>query len=123
LLDKDKSVTVHHANIKLLATEFYKVRNGLSVGNISNLFEKSNNPYNTRSNAEFLLPQVRTELHGNSSLRYLCPLIWNIVPQEIKNSKSLAVFKNLIKNWKPINCPCRLRKLYVQGVGFTNISQ
>jgi len=103
--------------------KIYKVKNVLSVGNISNLFERSNNPYNTRSNAEFLLPQVRTELHSKSSLRYLGPLIWNIVPQEIKNSKSLAVFKNLIKNWKPINCPRRLCKLHAQGAGFINISQ
>ena len=36
---------------------------------------------------------------------------WDMVPDDINNSKSLNEFKNKIKGWKPINCQCRLCKL------------
>ena len=34
------------------------------------------------------------------------------------NSASLAIFKQKIKSWTPVNYPCRLCLNYVEGVGF-----
>ena len=42
--------------------------------------------------------------------------IWEIVPEHIKNCKSLNEFKNKIKTWIPDKCSCS--KTYVAGVGF-----
>ena len=44
--------------------------------------------------------------------------MWNIVPQNIRESSSLNDFKSLIKFWKPGTCPCRLCKNYIAQVGF-----
>ena len=38
LLEKDSSVSIHHRNIQCLATELYKVSNGLSAPVVSNIF-------------------------------------------------------------------------------------
>ena len=38
LLDKDKSVTIHHRNVQLLAIELYKIRHSLSVDTIDDIF-------------------------------------------------------------------------------------
>ena len=46
------------------------------------------------------------------SLNYLARKIWNSVPQVIKNSESLYVFKTKTKQWIPIIYPCRLCKLF-----------
>ena len=46
------------------------------------------------------------------------PKIWNILPDEIKQQTSLNSFKKSVKKWKPQDCPCRLCKVYVNGVGF-----
>ena len=50
-------------------------------------------------------------------------MTWEMVPDDIKKSKTLSTFKDNIKNWKPSGCKCRLCKDYVQGVGYVNISQ
>ena len=40
LLEKDKSVSIHHRNIHRVAIEMYKVINNLSPGIIQDLFQK-----------------------------------------------------------------------------------
>ena len=65
-------------------------------------------------------PQVRTIYKGENSLKVFGPIIWNIIPNEIKNTDSLDNLKKLIRKWKPTNCPCRLCKNYIPKVGFVN---
>ena len=49
LLSKDKSVTVHQRNLQILATEMYKILNGLSPDIMQGIFETKSNHYNTRN--------------------------------------------------------------------------
>ena len=46
------------------------------------------------------------------------PKTWDIVPPEIKESKSLLEFKQKIKRWIPTECTCRLCKSYIYNLGF-----
>ena len=62
----------------------------------------------------------RTVFFGNKSIMNLGAKLWNMVPQNIKSSESLNVFKSKIKYWTPNHCPCRIRKTYIGQVGFTN---
>ena len=55
---------------------------------------------------------------GEGSVRYRGPKTWEIVPEEIKQSESLDIFKDRIKKWKPVDCKCNLCKTYVEGVGY-----
>ena len=50
--------------------------------------------------------------YGTESLSYLGPKMWSVLPDDLKNIKSLNAVKIKIKQWKP-NCPCKLCKLYV----------
>lgn len=36
---KDRSITVHQINLQILATEIYKISNGLSPEDVQNIFE------------------------------------------------------------------------------------
>ena len=65
-----------------------------------------------------ILPRVRTVNRGVETIRYLGPKTWELVPGEIKKSKTLFEFKEKIKYWKPVDCTCRLCKIYVKGVGY-----
>ena len=38
LLERDKSVTIHYRNLQLLATEMYKLKNGLTPKIMQNYF-------------------------------------------------------------------------------------
>ena len=54
---------------------------------------------------------VSTVFNGTETVAYRAQQIWDMVSDDIKNSKSLNEFKNKIKGWKPINCQCRLCKI------------
>ena len=60
----------------------------------------------------------RTEKFGKDTIEYLGLKIWDIVPDRIKKSSSLKIFKENIAKWVPSKCPCKLCKTYIPGVGF-----
>ena len=107
LLVKDRSFSVHHCNIQFLAIEIYKIINGISNYNFQNLLIRNTSAYNLRSAQDFILPSVNTVLWVKNSIKYFGPLIWNLIPDNIKNADNLSLFKAKIKKWKPQNCPCR----------------
>ena len=60
--------------------------------------------------------------HGQASIRYLGPLIWQLVPSEFKDLNTVSAFKAVIRKWKSNICPCRLCKTYRGNVAFTGIT-
>ena len=103
LLNKDNSVSIHHTNLQVLAIE---------------IFQKRALPYNLRTNSNFSSRQVHSVYHGTESLSFLGPKIWELVPEDTKQSESLEIFKNEIKKWVPSICPSRLCRIYLQNIGF-----
>ena len=119
LLTRDGSVSNHVRNLQFLATEVYKVVNGTSLDIMNEVFQlKETTLYNSKF--PFKTRNIKTERYGRETLSFLGPKIWALVPDDIKTSKSLVEFKQLIKTWIPINCPCRLCKTFVAGVGFVD---
>ena len=75
--------------------------------------------YNLRSEtSQFRRENIKTTHYGIQSVKFLGPKIWAMVPQNIKNCKSLQEFKKQIKVWKPEACPCRMCKKYVANIDF-----
>ena len=60
LLKKDGS--------KVLATEIYKINNGLSTPLMKDIFPINRNPYNLRQNSQFSRPRINTLYHGTESI-------------------------------------------------------
>ena len=119
LLDLDNSVTVHQKTLQVLVTEIYKVKHGITLEIMKNIFEQQNPSYNLRSACnQFRRENIKTVHYGLQSVRYLGPKIWELVPNNIKYSNSLSKFKKVIKSWKREACPCRLCKTYIAQVGF-----
>ena len=109
LLNKDSSVSIHIKNIRKHAIEMFKSYKGLSPLIMDNVFKlTTENPYSLRQVSEFSRPIVS----------YLGPKIWDILPEKLRNMDNLGSFKKEIKTWRPYNCPCRLCKMYIEGVGF-----
>ena len=79
LLRKDGSVTIHTRNLKVLATEIFKVYNNLSPTIVAEIFRAHQNNYNLRHPSFFSVPYVKTVYHGSESLCNLTPRIWNLV--------------------------------------------
>ena len=61
----DGTVSMHHGNIQMLATEMFKVKNELCPEIICEIFtQRTNNHYNLRNINPFEIPFVRTVYDG-----------------------------------------------------------
>ena len=115
LLKKDH---IHLRNIQILATELYKVFHSLSPSIMKDVFHFNTNiPYNLRSRSKLYSRNPKTVKYGTGTISYLAPKIRSLVPNAIKSSKSLDVFKSKIRQWEP-DCPYRPCKNYLQHVSF-----
>ena len=86
---------------------------------MNDIFQFSENSvYNLRSGIKLEKPKIHTVQFGSESTVFLGAKIWDLIPDNIKSSKSLNIFKNKIKKWVPEICPCRLCKTYISQVGF-----
>ena len=63
----------------------------------SGIFDR-NHPYPTRGQDDLLPFNARLTITENS-LRTIGPNTWNSIPQEIKNSPTLSIFKNRYKHY------------------------
>ena len=103
----------------MLAIELYKVANGIAPEIMAQVFPlKESMVYPTQN--IFKSRNVHTVSYGTESLAHLGPKIWAIIPDEFKSITSIELFKIKIKQWNPENCPCKLCKVYIAGVGYIN---
>ena len=124
LLEKDNSLTFHQRNIHQVAIEMFKAKHDLSPPFMKEIFCHNDNSKVTRSGDTFVRPRVKSVKKGDRSLRSFGPVVWNtMLPENLKNCKSLDEFKNSIRSWIPDKCPCELCKTYISGLGYTVISE
>ena len=95
LLAKSGSVSRHHRNSRVKEKK-YNLRNKNAL--VSNI------PHSTN--------------YGINTISHLAPKICEIISNEIRCCQSLNLFKEKIKTWIPINCPCNLCRPYVHKAGF-----
>ena len=103
LLNIDKSVTIHQRNLQYLLIEIYKVKKGISPTIMNEIFQFFENPVHERR-IDVHLPSrnSRTVFFSTESIMNPGANLWNMVPQDIKSSESLNVFKSKIKYWTSI---------------------
>ena len=114
LLDKDKAVSIHTRNLQILVTEMFEVK--IIIQEIFQTDDSNN--FNLRKNRGFRPHNPKTVYYEAKTISVLGPKLRIILPDEYKNSISLKEFETKIKNWVPLNCPCRLCKTYIQNFGF-----
>ena len=80
------SVTIHHKNLQVLATEVYKALNNLASPLMSELFKEKDIKYNLRKRNTLVSKNVKTTTYGLDSVSHLAPKLWMQVPIDMKNS-------------------------------------
>ena len=99
-----------------------RVKHDLSPPFMKEIFIHKSNEKGTRSGDTFVRPNVDTVYKGEQSLRCFGPIVWNsMLPEKLKSCKSLSEFKSRIKFWTPDNCPCKLCKTYIPGLGYVEV--
>ena len=117
LLQNNREIRSHHKNIQSLMIEIFKIKNELAPPIMDSMFERRNEPYNFRNIQEFLT-EKKELYYGLETVIYRSRQLWSLVPENIKEVESLEIFKREVKNWICDDCPCRLRKPYLQNIGF-----
>ena len=51
-------------------------------------------------------------------LNYRSRQLWSILPENLRQINSLVQFKESVRKWVCIDCPCTLCKLYLPNKGF-----
>ena len=83
------------------------------------IFKLKNHPqYNLRYNYLLSRTLVKSVYKGTENLSFLGPKIWNILPDTSKGLPNLNSFKVGLKKWRPVNCACRICKVFIANVGF-----
>ena len=98
LSEKDGSVSIHERNIKILATEMFKVSKNLAPPQMHEIFKLKDQPqYNLRYNSLFSRSLVKSVYKGTESLSVLGPKFWDILPDTYKDLHDLDSFKVALK--------------------------
>ena len=82
------------------------------------MFERRNDTYNLRNFQEFATNRKRTVKMDLETLNYRYPQLLSILPENLRQIKSLVQFKESVGKCDYIDCPCRLCKLYLPSIGF-----
>ena len=85
---------------------------------MNDIFRKKNTTYNTKNSSGFKTRNVKFVHYEFETIAYLGHKIWDRVPQKIKDSENINIFKPNIKLKKPEKCPWLLCKLYLTQIEF-----
>ena len=118
LLENSNEKPVHQKCRELHMIDVCKYLNGLSPDIMSDIFKLRENTYNLRNFHIFESQNLRTKKFGLGSIAYRASQLWKNVPEEIRNSTSLPMFKRKIKKVPLISCPCNCSRKYIHLVGF-----
>ena len=97
----------------------FKVSKNLAPPQVHEISKLKDQPQNNlRYNSLFSRPLVKSVYKGTESLSFLGPKIWDILLDTYKDMPDLNSLKVAFKKWIPVDCLCRICKVYVANVKF-----
>ena len=79
-------------------------------------------PHALRNKLKLKSRKIHSVRYGIETASFVGARVWSSLPSDLKQCKSLQLFKSNIKKWIPENCPCKLCKTYLQQIGYVKIS-
>ena len=89
------------------------------MNEVSDIIES---PYPLRNELRFKSRNFRTVRYRIETAAFVGSRIWSYMPSELKESTSLNEFRSTIKTWKLENCQCKLYKIYLQRIGYLQVT-
>ena len=92
---------------------------GLSAPIMNDILTLDENAsYNLRSGVTITRRNIRTNKFGFDTITTIGAVLRRNLPNDIKNSDSLNIFKHRIKQWTPDNCPCKICRNFIKNLGY-----
>ena len=108
LLIQNNEVSIHQKQLRALATEIYKSLTDVNPDFMKNYFSIKEIPYSLRNGSALKIPSARSTYYGINSNHFRACVLWNKLPNSLKESQSLPEFKNKIKTIGKIDCSCTI---------------
>ena len=111
LLRKAGKNFMHVSRLRSLCIEIHKTMKKQNPTFMQDIFQVKSvcNPNRSSRNPNDLIHHRTNQVtFGTHSLRSLGPKVWNSLPNEIKSSETIGIFKRLIKQWSGIQCNCNV---------------
>ena len=108
LLIQNNEVSIHQKQLRTLATEIYKSLTDVNPDFMKNYFSIKEIPYSLRNGSALKIPSARSTYYGINSIHFRPCVLWNKLPNSLKESQSLPEFKNKIKTMAKIDCSCTI---------------
>ena len=121
LLERNNPVSLHQINLQLLLVEIFKTKENLNPSFKNDIFVERTENYNLRRVTTLRLPKARTTTYGTESASFLGSLLWHALPESLKKSENLAVFKRKLRCLKGLDCNCQLCKIYIADLGYLQL--
>ena len=102
LLHINGNINIQIQNIQILMTEIYKCLRPF----IWHCYNKKSNHYKLRGKHLLKLNKWRTKKYGFNTAVFKGAIIWNNLPNQFKEAKSLPEFKSLIRESAQFSCTC-----------------
>ena len=98
VLTRTDEQTVHTKNLKKLMLQIYKCLSEQNPSFMWKFFKKRDTQYELRTRNLLQTPTVKTSTFGANSLTTRGAHLWNTLPDDFKNTNSIAIFKTRLNN-------------------------
>ena len=106
-------------NLQYFLTEMYKVKMGLPPPIMNDILALNQNcSYNLKSSITVARRNIRTNKFGFKIVSKIKVVLWRNLPNDIKNSNSLNIFKHKIKMSAPDNCTCKIFRKLIKNLRY-----
>ena len=93
ILGKDNPCKIHDRNLQKLVTEIFKVKMNLASEIMKEIFEIVESPCTLRNELKLKSRKIYSVTYGIETVSFLGARVWNSLPSDIKQYKSLELFK------------------------------
>ena len=107
---KDNSATIHVRNLQFLMTEIFKTIHDENPSFMKEIFVMEESCYNLRSKFRLHVPRASTTKYGLERVSFRGSQIWNVLPNDFKDSECVSSFKRKIKTWNGLSCKCHISR-------------
>ncbi len=92
--------------IKTIAMENCKSLDDLNPKFMKEMFNIKELKYSLRDSNIIYQPKFEKVTYGKNTFKYCSAHIWNLLPNEIKETADILSFKSLIMTWEGPKCQC-----------------
>lgn len=105
LLSRAKLPTLELSRLRAIALEAFKGYNNMSPQFIQDMLTKPTHTYDLRAKNKLHKPCFHSAT-GAHSFSFTAAQVWNSLPNELRTTSDIKVFKTLLNSWQGPDCKC-----------------